>query len=77
MTQGKKKSPKRDVEKVCTRKQFIEKLRRLADCMGKGEAFRIRIGRERLTVPATAVLTIEPERENGQQELEFQMKWKA
>ena len=70
-----KKTKNRDVEKTCTTKQFIEKLRRLADCLEKGEAFRIQIGGERLTVPADALANIEHEREDGQQEIEFQLTW--
>ena len=71
----KKKSRYRDVEKTCTTKQFIEKLRRLADCLERGEPFRIQIGGERLTVPAKALFNIEHEREEGREEIEFQMKW--
>jgi len=71
----KKKSRDRDVEKTYTTKQFIEKLRRLADCLERGEAFRIQIGGERLTVPATALFNIEHEREDDSEEIEFQMKW--
>lgn len=71
----KKKTAERDVEKVYPRKQFIEKLRRLADCLERGEPFRIQISGERLTVPATALINIEHEREDGREEIEFQLKW--
>ena len=71
----KKKSRDRDLEKTYTTKQFIEKLRRLADCLEKGEPFRIQIGGERLTVPSNALVNIEHEREDRQQEVEFQLKW--
>jgi len=71
----KKKSRDRDVEKIYTTKQFIEKLRRLADCLERGEPFRIQIDGERLTIPADALANIEHEREDGQQEIEFQLKW--
>lgn len=71
----KKKSRDRDVEKTYTTRQFVEKLRRLADCLERGEVFRIQIGGERLTVPATAVFTIEHEREDSREEVEFQIKW--
>jgi amphi-Trp domain-containing protein len=67
----------RDLEKAYTRKQFVEKLRRLADCLEKGEDFHIQIGGERLTVPATAAFSIEHEREDGSEEIEFQLKWSA
>ncbi len=71
----KKKSRDRDLEKTYTAKQFIEKLRRLADCLEKGEPFRIHLGGERLTVPATASFSIEHEREDGSDEIEFHVKW--
>lgn len=71
----KKKTAERDLEKAYPRKQFIEKLRKLADCLEREEAFRIQIGGKRLTVPATAAFTIEHEREGGREEIEFQLKW--
>jgi amphi-Trp domain-containing protein len=72
---AKKKTTEKDVEKAFPRKQFIEKLRRLADCLERGETFRIQIGGERLSVPAAAIINIEHEREDGQEEIEFQLKW--
>lgn len=71
----KKKSRDRDLEKTYTTKQFIEKLRRLADCLEKNKPFRIQIGGERLTVPSNVLVNIEHEREDRQQEVEFQLKW--
>ena len=70
-----KRSTDKDIEKTYTTRQFVEKLRRLADCLEKGEAFRIQIGGERLTIPATAAFSIEHEREDGKEEIEFQLKW--
>jgi amphi-Trp domain-containing protein len=67
----------RDVEKTYATKQFIEKLRRLADCLEKGEKFDIQIAGERIYVPQNAVFNIEHEREGVHQEIEFQIKWKS
>jgi len=66
----------RDVEKTYSTAQFIEKLRRLADCLEKDERFDIQIAGERIYVPEHAVFNIEHERGNGEEEIEFQIKWK-
>ena len=58
------------------RKSFIEKLRRLADCLEEDKRFRIQIAGERISVPPDAVINIEHEREDGEEEIEFQLKWK-
>jgi amphi-Trp domain-containing protein len=65
----------RDIEKTYTTAQFVEKLRRLADCLEKGERFDIQIAGERIYVPKGAVFNIEHEREDGEEEIEFQIKW--
>jgi amphi-Trp domain-containing protein len=74
MAKRKKKS-KRDVEKGYPAKQFVEKLRRLADCIEQGKRFRIQIAGERISVPPDAIINIEHEREGGREEVEFQIKW--
>jgi amphi-Trp domain-containing protein len=66
----------RDVEKTYTTKQFVEKLRRLADCLEKGENFDIQIAGERIYVPKSAVFNVEHERNGPNEEVEFQIKWK-
>ncbi len=66
----------RDIEKNYTTQQFVEKLRRLADSLEKGERFDIQIAGERIYIPKHAVFNIEHERENGAEEIEFQIKWK-
>ncbi len=68
--------PERDIEKEYPTAQFVEKLRRLADCLEKGEQFEIQIAGERLYVPVRATYNIEHEREDGEHEIEFQIKWK-
>lgn len=67
---------KRDLEKNYPLKQFIEKLRRLADCLEQGKRFRIQIAGERITVPADALVSIEHERGAREEEIEFQIKWR-
>ncbi len=66
----------RDLEKVYPRKDFVAKLRRLADALEKGKAFTIQVAGERLNIPAEANFNIEHEREGGCEELEFQLQWK-
>ena len=65
----------RDVEKTYSNKEFVEKLRRLADSIESGENFRIMIDNEAIYVPDRAKFNIEHEREDGEHELEFQIKW--
>jgi amphi-Trp domain-containing protein len=65
----------RDIEKGYAVSQTVAKLRRLADCLEKGKPFRIQIAGERVNIPAKAQLTIEHEREEGSEEVEFQFKW--
>ncbi|MBL4805070.1 MAG: amphi-Trp domain-containing protein [Alphaproteobacteria bacterium] len=68
-------SAERDVEKEYTNKEFVEKIRRLADSIESGENFEIQIAGERIYVPDRAKFTIEHEREDGEEEIEFQIKW--
>ena len=65
----------RDIEKTYSNKDFVAKLRRLADCIESGENFEIQVAGERIYVPDRAVFSIEHEREEGSEELEFQVKW--
>lgn len=65
----------RDLEKTYTHAQFIDKLRRLADALEKDKPFAIQIAGERINVPARAIYNIEHEREGGEEEIEFQIKW--
>ena len=70
------KMKNRDIEKTYSTAQFVEKLRRLADCLEKGERFDIQIAGERIYVPQNAIFNIEHERDKDQEEIEFQIKWK-
>ena len=67
--------PERDIEKEYSTAEFVAKLRRLADDLESGENFEIQVAGERIYVPNRAVFNIEHEREDGQEELEFQLKW--
>ena len=70
-----KKKSKRDLEKVYSTKEFVIKLRRLADALEAGSRFRIQIAGERVSIPPDAVFNIEHEREGTAEEVEFQIKW--
>jgi amphi-Trp domain-containing protein len=67
--------PPRDVEKLTSRAQFIEKLRRLADSLEAGQPFTIQVVNERFTVPIDAEMSIEHERGEDGEELELQLRW--
>ncbi|MBN2116796.1 MAG: amphi-Trp domain-containing protein [Anaerolineales bacterium] len=70
------KKRQRDVEKVYSTKQFIAKLRRLADALESGSAFSIQVAGKRIYVPANANISVEHERSEGTEEVELQLKWK-
>jgi amphi-Trp domain-containing protein len=72
---ARKKRSKRDIEKNYPRRQFIAKLRRLADCLEDEERFRIQVAGERVSVPPRAVISIEHERGSSEEEMELQLKW--
>lgn len=65
----------RDVEKSYPKEDFVAKLRRLADAIESGERFEIQIAGERIYVPVRATFNIEHERSEGEEEIEFQIKW--
>jgi amphi-Trp domain-containing protein len=66
---------KRDIEKTYPRRDFVAKLRRLADALETGRAFTIQVAGERLRIPAAARFNIEHERMGAEHELEFQLRW--
>ncbi len=70
-----KRRSKRDIEKNYPRRQFIQKLRRLADCLENDARFRIQVAGERVSVPPDAVISIEHERGSSEEEIELQLKW--
>jgi amphi-Trp domain-containing protein len=65
----------RDVERIYTTAEVVAKLRRLADALELNAPFRIQIAGERVRVPARAEFSIEHERGDGEEEIEFQLKW--
>ena len=67
--------PERDVEKDYPLPQFIEKLRRLADALEKGQRFEIQVAGENISAPVRATCNIEHERGEDEEEIEFQIKW--
>ena len=69
------KKHNRDIEKDYSKKQFIAKLKRLADCIEQGQRFQIQVAGERVSIPATAIINIEHERSTSSEEVEFQLKW--
>jgi amphi-Trp domain-containing protein len=71
------KKVEKDIEKGYPVKQFAAKLRRLADTLEAGGRFQIQVAGERVSVPPDAVANIEHEREDGWEEIEFQLKWRV
>ena len=68
------KSP-RDVERIYKTADVVAKLRRLADALEQEKPFRIQIAGERIRVPAQAEFSVEHERGEDEEEIEFQLKW--
>lgn len=65
----------RDIEKGYPKADFVAKLRRLADAIENGDRFEIQIAGERIYVPVRAEFTVEHERSEEEEEIEFQIKW--
>ena len=70
MTKG-----ERDVEKIYSVEDSVAKLRRLADALETEKPFRIQVAGERIRVPKHAQLSIEHERGEDEEEVEFQLTW--
>jgi amphi-Trp domain-containing protein len=66
----------RDIEKIQSPPDFVAKLRRLADAIESGSKFELQVANERIYVPKGAEMSVEHERGDGAEELEFQLKWK-
>lgn len=67
--------PKRDIEKIYSAKDFVAKLRRFADALEANQAFEIQVAGERLYIPADASFSLEHERADDTDEIEFQVRW--
>ncbi|MDQ4024033.1 MAG: amphi-Trp domain-containing protein [Actinomycetota bacterium] len=65
----------RDVERGYSTAEVVAKLRRLADALETGSPFRIQVAGERIHVPVRAEFSIEHERGDDEEEVEFQLKW--
>ena len=65
----------RDVDRIYSTGDVVAKLRRLADALETGKPFRIQVAGERFRVPARAEFSVEHERGEDQEEVEFQLKW--
>ncbi len=63
----------RDIEKTYPKKEFVAKLRRLADAIENDSKFEIQIAGERVYVPVRAEYNIEHERDGVEEEIEFQI----
>lgn len=67
----------RDVERIYSVPEVVDKLRRLADALESGRAFRIQVAGERIRVPTRAEFSVEHERDDEAEEVEFQLKWQV
>lgn len=65
----------RDVERIYSTQEVVAKLRRLADALEAEKPFRIQIAGERVRVPARGQFSVEHERGDEEEEIEFQLKW--
>ena len=65
----------RDVERDITPAAFAALLRRIADAVEGGDSFRVQVVNKRFTVPKNADLSVEHEADDGDHELELQLRW--
>lgn len=65
----------RDIERMYAVPEVVAKLRRLADALESGASFRIQVAGERIRVPVRAEFSVEHERSDDSEEIEFQLKW--
>ncbi|MET0999868.1 MAG: amphi-Trp domain-containing protein [Marmoricola sp.] len=65
----------RDVERMYSTPDVVAKLRRLADALEQDKSFRIQVAGVRIRVPQRAQFSIEHERGDDEEEIEFQLKW--
>lgn len=65
----------RDVERIYSTQELVAKLRRLADALEEDKPFRIQVAGERIRVPERAQFSIEHERGDDDEEIEFQFTW--
>jgi amphi-Trp domain-containing protein len=65
-----------DVEKSYSAKQTAAKLRRIADALESSRRFEIKIGGNRVYVPAGATIEVEYERNGDEEGIEIEISWK-
>jgi amphi-Trp domain-containing protein len=65
----------RDVERMYSTPDVVAKLRRLADALEADRPFRVQVAGERIRVPQRAQFSVEHERGDDEEEIEFQLKW--
>jgi len=65
----------RDVERIYSIPDAVAKLRRLADALEDDKPFRVQIAGERIRVPRRAQFSVEHERDDDAEEIEFQLTW--
>ena len=65
----------RDIEQIYSTPEVVAKLRRLADALESDKSFRIQIAGVRIRVPERAQFSIEHERDDDEEEIEFQLTW--
>ena len=64
-----------DVEKSYKNKAAADKLRRLADALEQGKTFQIQIAGNRVSVPPSASVEFEYEKDGKRQEIEIEISW--
>jgi amphi-Trp domain-containing protein len=69
------RKPRRDIEKIYSKRQFAAKLRRFADAIEQEKPFVIQVAGQRLRIPVDAQISVEHERGSDSEELEFQLVW--
>lgn len=68
--------PDLEAEKKNSKRDFINNLRRLANALEDGSTIVIVVNGQRIRVPNDAETSIEYERFENGEELEFQLTWK-
>jgi amphi-Trp domain-containing protein len=66
----------RDVDVIYSTAEVVAKLRRLADALEASKPFRVQIAGERIRVPRRAQFSVEHERGDDEEEIEFQLTWR-
>lgn len=65
----------RDVEQEYSATEFAAALRQLADSIERGEQIEVQVAGETIVIPDGSTFSVEHERGEDGEELEFQIKW--